>query len=240
MNSLNASYLKKLFSQTWYLLIGFITFGCVIIIHELGRLFACKFLGVSAPYFFIGFGPAIAKLIIGNTTFAIGIVPIGGLASIDMADLTLQSYLIQMTVFSSGIIINFLVAFLIYRCLGKSIQEYQTIIGEFTPQKTLPKAYSIAQKVMAPMDIIELITTSIHDGLSSFLPTFALLNILIAIISMLPLPLLDGWQLIRITIAQFIDASPASDHYVTLTSIVIFVALIFTAKCNDISKRSHK
>lgn len=236
MNSLNASYLKKLFSQTWYLFTGLLIFGFVIIIHELGHLFACKFLGVSAPYFFIGFGPTIAKLIIGNTTFAIGIVPIGGLASIDMADLTLQSYLIQMTVFSSGIIINFLVAFLIYRYLGKSLQEYQTIIGEFIPQKTLAKCYSIAQKIITPMDIIELITTSIHNGLSSLLPTFALLNIVIAIISILPLPLLDGWQLVHITIAQLIDESSISNHYVTLASIVIFVALIFTTKRNYFNK----
>lgn len=200
MNSL--SRLKNLFSQTAYLLKGLIGFGAVITIHELGRLFACKLFGVSVPFFSLGFGPTIARLIIGNTIFDIGIIPIGGYAFIDQTELALQSHVSQITILCSGIIANLLAGFVIYKYLGKTVHEYRRAFYNVTPIALYRKAYE-CQEAIRTIGIIPLLHDSIHKGIVTFLPTFATLNIFFACINILPLPFLDGLKIMRVIVQSF-------------------------------------
>lgn len=57
--------------------IGFV-FGLVIFIHELGHFLAAKAMGVYAPRFSIGFGPALWSRKWGETEYMIAAVPLGG------------------------------------------------------------------------------------------------------------------------------------------------------------------
>lgn len=50
----------------------------MITIHEFGHFIFCKLFGVSVPSFSIGFGPAIWEKKIGETTFSLSIIPLGG------------------------------------------------------------------------------------------------------------------------------------------------------------------
>jgi regulator of sigma E protease len=53
-------------------------FGLVIFIHELGHFVFCRAFNVTVPSFSIGFGPIIVKKKLGNTTFQISAIPVGG------------------------------------------------------------------------------------------------------------------------------------------------------------------
>lgn len=53
-------------------------FGLVVLVHELGHFLAAKWLGVYAPRFSIGFGPALWRRRFGETEYILGALPLGG------------------------------------------------------------------------------------------------------------------------------------------------------------------
>ena len=55
-----------------------IVFGLVVFVHELGHFIAAKLVGVYAPRFSIGFGPALLKRRFGETEYVLAALPLGG------------------------------------------------------------------------------------------------------------------------------------------------------------------
>ena len=55
-----------------------IVFGLVVFVHELGHFLAAKAVGVYAPRFSIGFGPALLKRRGGETEYILALLPLGG------------------------------------------------------------------------------------------------------------------------------------------------------------------
>lgn len=55
-----------------------IVFGLVVFVHELGHFLAAKLVGVYAPRFSIGFGPALLKKRVGETEYILAALPLGG------------------------------------------------------------------------------------------------------------------------------------------------------------------
>jgi regulator of sigma E protease len=60
------------------LLAPILVFGLVIFIHELGHFLAAKAVGVYAPRFSIGFGPALFRFRRGETEYVLALLPLGG------------------------------------------------------------------------------------------------------------------------------------------------------------------
>ena len=61
---------------TW--LAPLIVFGLVVFVHELGHFLAAKAMGVYAPRFSIGFGPALWRRRWGETEYVLAALPLGG------------------------------------------------------------------------------------------------------------------------------------------------------------------
>ena len=61
---------------TW--LAPLIVFGLVVFVHELGHFLAAKAVGIYAPRFSIGFGPALFRKRWGETEYVIAALPLGG------------------------------------------------------------------------------------------------------------------------------------------------------------------
>ncbi|HEU4989678.1 MAG TPA: RIP metalloprotease RseP, partial [Gemmatimonadaceae bacterium] len=60
------------------LLAPVLVFGLVIFVHEFGHFLAAKAMGVYAPRFSIGFGPALWRRRRGETEYVLAILPLGG------------------------------------------------------------------------------------------------------------------------------------------------------------------
>ena len=52
--------------------------GPLIFVHELGHLLAAKLVGVKVVRFSLGFGPALARVRIGETEYRLAPIPLGG------------------------------------------------------------------------------------------------------------------------------------------------------------------
>jgi regulator of sigma E protease len=55
-----------------------LVFGLVVFVHELGHFVAAKLMGVYAPRFSIGFGPALFRRRVGETEYVLAALPLGG------------------------------------------------------------------------------------------------------------------------------------------------------------------
>jgi regulator of sigma E protease len=55
-----------------------VVFGLVVFVHELGHFIAAKLMGVYAPRFSIGFGPALLRKRWGETEYQLAALPLGG------------------------------------------------------------------------------------------------------------------------------------------------------------------
>ncbi len=61
-----------------YIAAGIILLGVCIFVHELGHLLGGKLVGIKAKTFSIGYGKGIIKKTIGDTTYQIAPIPLGG------------------------------------------------------------------------------------------------------------------------------------------------------------------
>lgn len=64
-------------SGSW-LLATIVAFGAMIFFHELGHFLVAKRAGVSVHAFALGFGPKLAAVRRGETTYALNLIPFGG------------------------------------------------------------------------------------------------------------------------------------------------------------------
>lgn len=71
---------------TIYIVLVVILFGALIAIHEFGHFIAAKISGVRVNEFAIGMGPAIFKKKIGETLYALRLLPLGGYCAMEGED----------------------------------------------------------------------------------------------------------------------------------------------------------
>ena len=59
-------------------ILAIIVYGLLIFVHELGHFIVAKLSGITVLQFTIGFGPAIFKKKVGETLYAVRLLPLGG------------------------------------------------------------------------------------------------------------------------------------------------------------------
>jgi regulator of sigma E protease len=65
-------------SRLFSILAPIVVFGIIVFVHELGHFLAAKLVGVYAPRFSIGFGPALFRRRRGETEYVLAALPLGG------------------------------------------------------------------------------------------------------------------------------------------------------------------
>jgi len=137
--------------------------GFLVFIHELGHFIAAKKSGIKVEEFGIGFPPRIWGKKKGETTYSINIIPIGGFVKLygedgvdkecltDPRSFTAKPLWIKSLVISAGVVMNFLLASLIfYFLLGMSgFTSQQFLIFDyhfpFGSQENYPMVSAVAE-----------------------------------------------------------------------------------------------
>ncbi|MBI3320201.1 MAG: site-2 protease family protein, partial [Candidatus Omnitrophica bacterium] len=55
-----------------------VVLGTLVVVHEFGHLLVAKWCGVRVLRFSIGFGPRLANRRVGDTEYAVSLLPLGG------------------------------------------------------------------------------------------------------------------------------------------------------------------
>ncbi len=104
-----------------YIILAILIFGVLIFVHELGHFLAAKLFGVRVNEFSMCMGPAIFKKTVGETTYSLRCIPIGGYCAMegedeDSADpraFTSKPAWQRVIILVAGAAINFLVGLLV-------------------------------------------------------------------------------------------------------------------------------
>ena len=123
------------------IIIGIFILLFLVFIHELGHFLTAKFFKIKVLEFGVGFPPRVWGKKKGETTYSINLIPAGGFVRLlgeeedseDPRSFSNKSLLIRGTVVASGVVINFLLAvILFYGILGFS--SFQGVFDQNTVQ----------------------------------------------------------------------------------------------------------
>ena len=129
-----------------YILLAILIFGALIFVHELGHFLAAKSLGVKVNEFAICMGPAIAQKTVGETTYSLRCIPIGGYCAMEGEDaasdnpraFTSAKWWKRLIILVAGSFMNFLAGFLIITLVFSSAQGFSTArISAFYPDSAM-------------------------------------------------------------------------------------------------------
>jgi regulator of sigma E protease len=99
-----------------------VVFGMLVTLHEMGHLLMAKLMGVKVLEFNVGFGPPLARIPRGETTYGIRVIPLGGyvkLAGMDDGETGPRSFNAKpvwrrILIIAAGSVTNLLLPFVIF------------------------------------------------------------------------------------------------------------------------------
>ena len=129
-----------------YILLAILIFGVLIFVHELGHFIAAKSLGVKVNEFAICMGPAIVRKTVGETTYSLRCIPVGGFCAMEGEDeasdnpraFTSAKWWKRLIILVAGSFMNFLAGFIIITLVFSSAQGFSTArIDSFFPDSAM-------------------------------------------------------------------------------------------------------
>ncbi len=117
-----------------YILLAILIFGLLIIVHEFGHFIAAKSLGVKVNEFSVCMGPALIQKTVGETTYSLRAIPIGGFCAMEGEDeasdnpraFTSAKWWKRLIILVAGSFMNFLAGFVIIMLVFSGAQAFGT------------------------------------------------------------------------------------------------------------------
>lgn len=176
-------------------IVGLLILSLVIFLHEMGHFLAAKGLGVPAPIFSVGLGPVIWRRNWGGTEYRLSVLPLGGYVLFGRGENFNETRAFErIIIYAAGPIANFLTALAIFGgdvyLLAGQFWAVMGIVGQlFSGQVGV-------DQLAGPLGIMEAAGTAATLGVSRLLNFIAFLSINLGVLNLLPLPILDGGQII--------------------------------------------
>lgn len=150
------------------LVIGLLTF-----VHELGHFIAAKLVGAKVSDFSLGYGPKILSKKVGETTYNIRILPLGGFVKIlgdgdptkekednkDDGNLKNKPKLAQAFVMAAGVTMNIILAIIFYyiflstsgwkMSLNYELEDFNPVGAQITKERVMDLPYEVQQDGVA-------------------------------------------------------------------------------------------
>jgi len=136
----------------------------MILVHELGHLLVAKRVGIAVYTFAIGFGPRLGAFTLGETTYALNALPIGGYVHMAGEDLDTRqpdvppersfrtkSVAQRLAVVCAGPVMNFFLAVVLLAAVAAA---FGIPVGVSTRVGTLLPGYPAAAAGLRPGDVI--------------------------------------------------------------------------------------
>ena len=228
-----------------YLLIAGVV-GFLILIHEVGHLWAARRLGLPVARFSVGLGPKLFAWRRGDTEYWLSALPLGGYVLLDLPDA--EAYfrvpLAQRIVFSAaGPLANLLVPlplFALLNVLDSGASLHAVLVAPFAQTfdaaariaALLPAALSSPQNLSGLVGIVAQ-GGELTLGLGRTVLFAIMMSVNLAIFNLLPLPILDGGKIAvdllhRVsprTVLRYREPVTAAGLFVLLALFVFVTAL---------------
>ncbi len=145
--------------------LAFIGFALLIVLHEAGHFVAAKAVGMRVERFSLFFGPMWLKRTVGETTYGVGVIPLGGYVKItgmtsgevyETPEIEARAYMNQpvwkrIVVITAGPVVNIALAFVLAWTFFVSSQTH--VVGT-TPTIAYVEPHSVAATALKPGDVL--------------------------------------------------------------------------------------
>lgn len=117
-----------------YVLLAILLFGLLVAVHEFGHFITAKLSGVRVNEFAIGMGPAIVKKKVGETVYALRVLPFGGFCAMEGEDsessdpraFSSRPVLYRIAIVLAGSVMNLISGFLVLAILFAPVKQWYT------------------------------------------------------------------------------------------------------------------
>lgn len=187
------------------LLVGLLVLAVLIVVHEWGHFIIAKRLGIPVPVFSVGFGPAFWKRTYNGTEYRLCYLLLGGYVMLEGVD---QPGEVppwrRILIYLGGPLANFVLAFLLFAALGKPELFGESLVRMADLLQKLFTGAVSADRLAGPLGIMQMAGDSAAAGIGKLCGFAAFLSLNLAVLNLLPIPVLDGGQIVLASVEAVI------------------------------------
>jgi regulator of sigma E protease len=228
-----------------YLAILFLL-SLLIVIHEAGHLAAARLAGIPVDSFAVGFGPKLWARRWGRTEYSLRAIPLGGfvLPALDEpSDFRRTPLPRRLVFFLGGPLANLAAALPLFAVLNGtpgSWSFYGTFVAPFGQLAAgiskllvaLPALFSGNQPLQGVIGIVAVGGPLAEAGL--ILQIAVSLSISLAVLNLLPIPVLDGGQILLGCLEELFPRFTRLREPLTVLGMVVLAAVLIYANVRDV------
>lgn len=227
-----------------------IILGVLVFIHEGGHFIVAKLFKVKVNEFAIGFGPIIFTKEIGETKYALRLIPVGGFVDMEgeaersetEGSFSKASVWKRIAIVSAGAIVNIIFGLAIYFILVTVKTDVYTalvavkdfIIIVFESLKQLFTGGMQADQMVGIVGISDIVANT--NGIREYFSIMASISVSLGVTNLLPIPPLDGFKIL-IYMLEWIRRKPLKEETeikIQYWGVALLLALFIFVTYNDI------
>lgn len=222
------------------ILVGLFILNFLIFIHELGHMLCAKAVKVKILEFYIGFGPKLYSKNINGVDYGIRLIPLGGYVKMDDEQFENESILKQCIILLGGVCFNFILGLMLYWIYAIFIKHYPIVTAlTLGTAEVFNICYILLSSFISvfithpdmgalsgPIGTVNVISDFVSNGIANSIVITILLSMNLTIFNLLPVPALDGGQIIMRLFKLIIRKKETFEKFKTVCSIIGFVCII--------------
>ena len=220
--------------------------GLLILIHEAGHLAVAKLVGIPVAGFSVGFGPKVWSRRRGRTEYALRILPLGGYvlpAVTDPEEFRAFALSRRLAYFLGGPLANLLFALPLVALLNGSrfgvsvstilLAPFVKVAGEcWQILASLPNLFAHPEELMGIVGIVRVGNQVAAAGRS--LELARSLSVSFAVLNLLPIPVLDGGQILMSSLEEIFPRLVRLRVPLTVAGLVLLASVMVYANVHDV------
>ena|SRR6185436_16815908 len=216
--------------------------GLLILIHEAGHLIAARMVGIPVAEFAVGFGPRLCWRRWGRTVYSLRALPLGGfvLPAVESdAEMRVFALRKRLVFFLAGPLANLAVAVPLFAVLNGRLSFDVMIVAPFRQILTMGWGFlsAVPGMVTHPESLTGVIGIVAQGGQMAqtgmALELAISLTISLAVLNLLPIPGLDGGQIVLSCLEEAFPRLVRFRTAVTVTGLFVLAGLMVYANVQD-------
>jgi membrane-associated protease RseP (regulator of RpoE activity) len=214
----------------------------LVLVHELGHLVMARLCGIPVVSFSVGFGPAALKWRRGETTYRLCVLPLGGYIQYREDQEEERRPWALASVYLAGPAANIALTALVLGWLEGGVVAGITQTIDFGVQILDALAGVVATadfgSLGGPILVSQWAGAAAAAGLEPLLRLGAALSMNLAVLNLLPVPVLDGGRAIVLA-AEGVQGRPMHvrlQRWVAVSGLAMLLAFMLVALANDLAR----
>lgn len=212
----------------------------LIVIHEAGHLLAAKWMGIPIAGFSVGFGPKLWTRRWGRVEYSLRWFPLGGfvLPAMDEIEFRFIPLRRRLIYFLGGPLANLVTVLPLFAALnaaGRGASMYQLLVAPFI--QTAAACRQLPGMLLQPdsvMGVIGIVVEGGRAGAAAGLYIAISLSLSLAVLNLLPIPILDGGQIVMNCLEEAFPGLVRLRAPLTLVALVFLGAVMVYANARDV------